>query len=338
MAEQIVDFKTIIEALLDNSKPFSPVFLNRFSDLNPHDLAILEKNWPLVNPERRLGLMEDLSEMAEMDMLLSFDAVSLLAMSDSDPRVRSIAVSMYQDSENVSILPRLIALAEKDPDSSVRANAVTALGHFIYLGELDEISTEALQSALETVRAIYTADAPELVRRRALEALGFSSLPEVPELIQKAYDTGKRDWMISALFAMGRSADERWHELVLENLDSDDEEIQFEAVRAAGELAIPSARETLIEMVEAGIENDEIRAAAAWSLSQIGGLEVEKVLVEMQENAADDEEASFLEEALENLSFTNDLARLDMLSVDEVDEDELDSFIDIDQEDHEQEE
>ena len=331
MPEQVVDFKTIIEELLDNSKPFSPVHLNRFSDLNPRDLALLEKNWALVNPERRLGLMEDLAEMAEIDVLVTFDAVSRLALADSDARVRAVAVSMYQESDDETILPRLIELAKSDPDSSVRANAVSTLGHYIYMGELEEVSPEALASALEAAQAVYASAAPELVRRRALEALGFSNLAEVPDYIQKAYDTGKRDWMISALFAMGRSADERWHGLVLENLDNDDEEIQFEAVRAAGELSISAARELLIDRIEEGIENDEIRAAAAWSLSQIGGLEVEKVLVEMQENAADDEEASFLEEALDNLAFTNDLAKLDILEVDELEEDELDSFIDVDE-------
>ncbi len=46
------------------------------------------------------------------------------------------------------------------------------------------------------------------------EALGFSSRPEVPDLIRQAYAIGQPEWMESSLFAMGRSADSIWETAV----------------------------------------------------------------------------------------------------------------------------
>jgi HEAT repeat protein len=101
---------------------------------------------------------------------------------------------------------------------------------------------------------------------------------------------------------MGRSADERWQATVLSMLDHRLPLLRAEAARAAGELEISEASPALFELVRD--PNAGVRAAAIWSLSQIGGEGVRETLENLLAEADDDEETDFLETALDNLAFT----------------------------------
>jgi hypothetical protein len=63
-------------------------------------------------------------------------------------------------------------------------------------------------------------------------------------------------------------------------------------------------------------DNEEIYRAIIWSLSQIGGEDVQIVLFNLADATEDDNLAEFIEEALENLTFTDDLSRYDLLAID----------------------
>jgi hypothetical protein len=69
-------------------------------------------------------------------------------------------------------------------------------------------------------------------------------------------------------------------------------------------------------------EDADILSAVIWSLSQIGGEDVRTYLESLldQLDDEDEEQIAFLEEALDNLSFTEDLDRFDLLAVDPDDE------------------
>jgi hypothetical protein len=67
-----------------------------------------------------------------------------------------------------------------------------------------------------------------------------------------------------------------------------------------------------------------IAGAAIWSLSQIGGEDVRLYLQNLLDNVEDDGQAAFLEEALDNLAFTEDTAIFDLLAFDADEVDELD--------------
>jgi HEAT repeat protein len=74
--------------------------------------------------------------------------------------------------------------------------------------------------------------------------------------------------------------------------------------------------------------DENVRAAAIWSLSQIGGDEVGDRLEALLEETEDEDEADLLEQALENLEFSEEfnLAILDFEGsedLDELDEDDL---------------
>jgi HEAT repeat protein len=153
---------------------------------------------------------------------------------------------------------------------------------------------------------------------------------ELEGLIESAFQRADPTWVASALRAMGRSHDERWNEDVISMLLNDDPRIRFAAVEAAGELAIENAGPILLQMLEEEEEDDDVVAAAIWSLSQVGGDDARIYLVNLIEQTEDEDLVEFLEDALENLDFMEELNKFDLLSldgdeldeVDEVDEDE----------------
>jgi hypothetical protein len=57
-----------------------------------------------------------------------------------------------------------------------------------------------------------------------------------------------------------------------------------------------------------------------WSLSKIGGEGVRDRLEELMDIETDDDETEFLEEAMDNLSFTEDMNRFDMFGLNPVDD------------------
>ena len=64
-------------------------------------------------------------------------------------------------------------------------------------------------------------------------------------------------------------------------------------------------------------EDDDILNAIIWSLSEIGGEGVRDKLEELLDAEPDEELEEFLEEALENLDFTEGISMFDLLDLDE---------------------
>jgi HEAT repeat protein len=114
------------------------------------------------------------------------------------------------------------------------------------------------------------------VRRRALESIAYVSNENIPPIIQEAYAHTEELMRISAVFAMGRSADKRWAKVVVKELNNPSPEMRYEAARACGELRLHQAVRDLVELVED--VDAEVQQAALWSLGQIGGDLARKIL------------------------------------------------------------
>lgn len=317
-----ISIQQLVDALLDIDKPFNPRYLYRFSDLEAPEIADLAKSWPLVPAWRRQAIMEDIEKLGEADSLLSFDAISVYCLTDEDANVRELALRSLWEYDLPEIVPSLLLLLQSDESANVRAAAASALGKYVYLGELEELNESTLHEVedrlIENVRGSDAVD----VRRRALEALGFSSRSEVPALIEKAYASGNEAWLISSLYAMGRSANQKWGARLIKMLDSDSTDVRVEAVQALGELELKAARPRLLELLQD--EDTEVRLSSAWSLSQIGGEGVQEALEALYEMTEDEEDAEFITSALENLVFTDEMSDLPLLDIlDAEDEDEL---------------
>lgn len=310
-----VSIQQVLTALIDYSTVFPPTYLHQFTDLEGADLEALRSVWPQVHPQRRHALLEDLEELAESDTMVSFDNVARLALDDPDPRVRTVAIRLLWEAEDPRLAPIFQALLENDENIEVRAAAATALGLFIYLGELEELDANLQRKIEDQLITVMKSSIDPLVRRRALESLGFSSRDEVAPLLREAYASDDSDWVSSALFAMGRSADQAWAPEVKRMLHSPKANIQLEAVRAAGELQIDTTRRALLDLLEEEAQDSEVRPAVIWSLSQIGGEEVRETLEQILEETEDEEEIELLENALDNLSFTEDMDPFGMLEL-----------------------
>jgi HEAT repeat protein len=323
-----ISIQQLIDALLDESKVFPVRYMHRLSDLTPEDAGAIKKVWSSISPRRRTALMEDLEQLGEADDILSFDAVCRIALLDDVPAVRCLAIRILRNYETPKLIPAFLIMIEKDSSPDVRAAAAAAMGQFVYMGEIDEISSGVLRRIEDCLLRVTTGSDDKLVRRRALEALGFSSRDEVPPLIEKAYAMKDVDWQITALFAMGRSADARWKLQVLARLDDSRPAVRAEAAGAAGELELQEATKPLLKLLRD--DDDDVRAAAIWSLSQIGGDRVAEALEVLLENNSDEDEVELLEDALDNLAFTVDMRNFALL---DIPDDAADMDNDIDDED-----
>ena len=328
MNNETSTFQTVLDALIAPSKDFPRRYLQHFSDIAPLELKTLMDVWPRVKPDRKLSLLEGLRSLAEKDTLVNFDDFARSILDDPEASVRVQAIRLLHECDDVKLIPVFIEMLKSDKDVNVRAEAAIALNLFVDLGELDEITEEAygdIQAALlESVRG-----SKEMrVRRNALESLGYSSNPEVIELIESAFEQESVDWKVTALVAMGRSADDRWEDRVLRSILEDNDRVRKAAVQSAGLLSLKSARVPLLRMLD-NEDNGEIMSAAIWSLSQIGGEDVQIYIENLIDSTEDDELIEFLEEALDNLSFTEDLNRFELMSFDPDEIEDLDELEDL---------
>jgi HEAT repeat protein len=203
-----------------------------------------------------------------------------------------------------------VRLLRDDPSESVRAAAATSLGRFVLLGELEKIEA-ALAMMVEDalLGAIYDPHETLEVRRRAMESIAYSGQAQVQDIIEMAYYDDEEKMRISAIFAMGRSADPLWHEMVIAELDNPNPEMRYEAARACGELEASAALSALIDLILAD-PDPEVQEMAIWALGRIGGKEARRVLeacCEIENEAL----RQAAEEALDELDFLG--GHLDLL-------------------------
>ncbi len=329
MAEITSTFSEALKALLDTQNPFSPKYLHRFSDLLPENIQELKKIWNQITLSRKLALFSDLQEILDADTLVNFDEVACVGLDDEVPEVRLSALRLLDYCEDTRMVPKYIDMMEKDPDEKVRSEAVFALGDFIYRGELDEIPTALYDQIMDSLIKVLKGNDSPLVRRHALESASYSCREEIPPMIEKAFKSTEKSWKLTALLSMGRSADERWEESIISMMISPDTEIRVEAIQAAGELELASTRQTLLDLLDDPETDLDVQTSAIWALSKIGGDSVRSTLESLLTKAEDDEEVEFIEKALDNLSLSDGLGISEMLDMGIQDEDDLDSFIDV---------
>ncbi len=271
--------------------------LLHLSGLVQEEVARLAAIWPHLPVEVRRRITETVSEMAEADFMLDFSAMLRVALGDEDAQVRTAAIYGLWEDNDVRLIPWLARLLKEDEAVQTRVAAAQALGRFILLGELRKIRPVAFRRAREALLESHTnADEDLEVRRRALESLAYTGDYGVPELIEAGYAHPAEKMRISAVFAMGRSADPRWGKIVRKELTNLNPEMRYEAARACGELGLQEAVQELVEMAED--VDPEVQEAALWSLGQIGGRLARRVL---EHYARSDNEAlqAVAQEALE---------------------------------------
>ncbi|MBN1304600.1 MAG: HEAT repeat domain-containing protein [Anaerolineales bacterium] len=324
MPEKKIAFKDVIETLKDDGCVFPKKYLYEFSDIEPAQLRALKEAWPDIRLTQKLSILKSLEELADQDTLLSFEVLGKNLLDDPNSKVRRQALRLLFECEDVKLIPTCIDLMLDDEDAETRAEAATLLGSFVKKGELEEIPTEYLHKIEEALLKVLNLDHEDpTTRRRALESLGYSSRPEVPAQLRSAYNRQDPDWIASALFAMGRSCDNTWQENIIRMIINENNRVRAAAVQAAGELGLKAARSLLLRMMDEE-DDDLVYAALIWSLSQIGGEDVRTYLENLFDQADTDEQAAYIEEALDNLAFTEDMDSFDLLAYDADEDEDLD--------------
>ena len=279
------------------------------SDLSASERSAVEVEWVQLTTEARRRVLRSLIEASEAMFEMNYREIALLGLDDEDDLSRVAAIELLWTDETVETMRRLVSLAAEDPDSMVRAAALKELGRFILLGEYGDIPVEAAKAAQDLTLKIHTDRSEPLEnRRRALEALSNSSHPNVERLIREAYADGNHDLKISALFAMGRTCSKVWRDILLDELDSADSEVVFEAVTACGQIQLGESVRRVGELVTS--EDREIQLAAIWALGEIGGNHAFEILTSLEETVEDEETAALVDEALDTAGFARSFAAL----------------------------
>ncbi len=320
--------------LANAEEPISIAGLYALSSPDPAQLEQVKTVWNTLPADRRAMIMRHLIDLGEDNFEVDFSAMYRLGLADSEAAVRATAIGGLWEEADPTLIAPLMNLLQTDESDAVRAAAASALGRYIFEGELEELPEAKVRPIIAALKATHRkADESIEVRRRALEALGFLSDDDTAQLITQAYHDTDEKMRLSAVFAMGRSLDaERWGDTVVQELTAPNPELRFEAARAAGELEYPPAVRPLGDLLED--VDEEIQQIAVWSLGQIGGDKARQYLMDVLDSDAEHlhEEA---EDALAELEFKADNLDLTMFDFDEEDEDDwvLDDNPDDDEDD-----
>jgi HEAT repeat protein len=328
-----LSYQNVLDHLLDSKKDIPQSHLQYYSDLDPKSLRLFMDVWSSVKPERKLLLLDALLVNLDSDNIVSYEEIGRALLKDADGEVRARAIGLLAEANDPKLADTFINIFLNDAELAPRMEAAQLLGEFVLLGELEELDTN-LQREVEDalIKVIRREDTPAL-KRLAIESLGYTAREEAIIIIESAFQRADSAWIASALHAMGRSHDNRWDDDVVSKLLDEDPRIRSAAVQAAGELSIEAAGPILLQMLEnLEEEEDEVITATIWALSQIGGEDARIYLLNLIEQTEDEEMTAFLEDALENLDFNEEMDKFDLLSLDEDDLEDLDELDDLDDE------
>ncbi len=273
------------------------------SDLAIEDQKTVKLAWASLSPDYKHKVIQALVHSSESSFEYDYKYMGLMGLSDDSPMVRSASIDLLWEEESQEVMQLLLTLIEEDESSHVRSQALIGLGKYILLGEYGDIPTHLAENAQQLVLRLYNDQTqPIEIRRRALEALSNSSHPSKDNLIRQAYQSDNHLLKVSSIFAMGRTCDSKWQDMLLDELESDDHEIVYEAVRACGEIQLESSVRQLKELLLS--DDHEIVTMSIWSLGEIGGKDSIDTLSTLQETVEDEDLLDVIDEAMDTASFS----------------------------------
>jgi len=289
--EYDLTIEQIIEAL-NGDEPVSIPMLYQLTDLTPDDMDHFCSGWSGIKQDRRRIIIRHLADISEHNFQVDFSSVFSHCLGDSEPEVRKASLDGLWDTDRLSLIQPIIRVMENDPDDDVKALAAATLGHFVLMGEWQQIPYTNIEPIVEALIAqVENEEVVIPVRRAALESLGAASHPRVASLIEEAYDGGDLDMQISSIYAMGKSADKRWLNVVNDEMLNPFHEMRIEAARASGEIGGSDFVPNLGEL--AWDEDIEVQLAAVTALGEIGG----ELAMRMLEELVQDPEAARIQDA-----------------------------------------
>ena len=113
-------------------------------------------------------------------------------------------------------------------------------------------------------------------RRRCLEAASIFNTERVVEFIRWAYNSAEIELQCSSIYAMGRTGESSWLELLFREMKSPNPPIRYEAANACAEIEEEEAIVHLIPLTED--EDLQVQLASIRAIGTIGGPLAKKAL------------------------------------------------------------
>ncbi|MCE2404047.1 MAG: HEAT repeat domain-containing protein [Dehalococcoidia bacterium] len=273
-----MSLETSLEHIADQHAALSYPALTDLSDLSPSDVGRFAGTWARISAARKCEVIQGLVEMAEDNAELEFSAIFKVGLKDPDWGVRERSISGLWEYEDRSLIGTLVALLASDKSGEVRAAAAVALGRFAALaqdGRLLQKDSDAVRSAL--MAALTDVEGWLEVRRRALESIAAFRVVDVNEYIRWAYDSDDLKLKCSSIYAMGKTGEPAWLELLVRELQNPNPPVRYEAANACGEIDDEEAAPHLIALLHD--DDTQVQLAAVGALGEIGGSLAKKALV-----------------------------------------------------------
>lgn len=315
-------FAEVLQTILKND-PVPVHSLYRLSDMSMEDYDHFCQNWATIDSDRRRIIVRHLADISEDNFVVDFSTIFADSLTDKNEQVRLAALDGIWDSTEQRFIAPLLTMMRSDESVDVRASATASLAHFVLMAEWGEISERLAKPIVDALLAQYDDEETAVsVLRATVEALGASSHERVPKIIQEAYEHDDQGMQLSAVFAMGNSADPRWLHTLLNEMENPHAEIRAEAARAAGSIGKSDAISELIELTED--EELDVQVAAIQALGQIGGELPQRILSEILEDESREDVHEIAETAMEEMVWiSGDLNFMDL------DFDDLSNEIDL---------
>ena len=255
--------------LTEKPNPINHQGLLQLSSLSNAEVMEVVTSWPRIPLERRREILERMIDLATDNLELDFASVFRACLTDADDEVRAWAARGLWDCDDRTLIRPLIKLLTLDPSAEVRAAAAISLGKFAEMAQERKILSRDAEKIHEALLATVTETEDPEVERRSIEAIASFRSPQVEDIIRKAYHDGDERLKQSAIYAMGRSSDERWLPIVIQETRHEDASIRYEAANACGCLGSDVTVPHVIAMLED--DDSQVQLAAVKALGSIGG-------------------------------------------------------------------
>lgn len=311
-------FPEVLARLFDEPD-VSIALIYRLSDMSAEEMERFAARWPEQSDRRRRVIARHMADISEENFVVDFSPAFRFLLSDPSREVRLAALDGLWDTSNTDVVPPMIDLMRADAEEDVRASAAATLGHFVLMGEWGQIDRDVADRIVAALLGQFDhGDTAESVRRATLESLGNAAHERIPTLIRNAYDRGDEDMQLSAVFAMGRSADRQWVPIINDEMLNSSTEMRIEAARAAGNIGASDCVDRLIELLDD--EEVDVQLAAVTALGQIGSDRAYEALQRISGDAEAYRLAEAVEDAIDEIEWLGGEIDLSLFEWDEDDD------------------
>ena len=290
------DFLDVLVTSESNIKDSDVIELSGMSEQN---MNLFTDYWVNFDADKRITILKKLTELAEHNLDVDFDAIFKFCLYDDNPEIRCISIDGLWECEDRSFLDSLCSMLENDVSAQVRTSAALGIGKFATLCENGKMLSNDQDRIMYRLLSVIEDLSEDLeVRRRAMESVSIFDTEEVHDIIQEAYQHENPAMRRSAVYSMGKNCDIGWLAIIVEELDSIDPAMRYEACNACAELSEEEAIPYLLPLFED--EDLETQSAAIMAAGHIGGNIAKNALMDYIQSS-DEVIAEAAQESLEIL-------------------------------------